>query len=81
MILRHDPLALFVGEKVRVAISKELYERCKKFVEDQGGFSSVEEFIEFVLGEVLSEERVEGARLSEEEEERVKERLKALGYI
>ena len=41
----------------------------------------MEEFIEFVLEEVLSEERVEGARLSEEEEEKVKERLKALGYI
>jgi len=70
-----------MGEKVHVAISKELYERCKQFVEEQGGFSSVEEFIEFILYEVLSEERAEGTGLSEEEEEKVKERLKALGYI
>ena len=70
-----------MGEKVFIAISKELYERCKRLVEEQGGFSSVEEFVEFVLSEVLSEEGAEGARLSEEEEEKIKERLKALGYI
>jgi len=70
-----------VGEKVHVAIPKELYEKCRKFVEEQGGFNSVEEFIEFVLSEVLSEEGIEGVRLSKEEEEKVKERLKALGYI
>jgi 3-deoxy-D-manno-octulosonate 8-phosphate phosphatase KdsC-like HAD superfamily phosphatase len=45
-----------VGEKVCIAISRELYERCKRFVEERGGFGSVEEFVEFVLGEVLSEE-------------------------
>jgi Arc/MetJ-type ribon-helix-helix transcriptional regulator len=68
-----------VGEKVCIAISRELYERCKRFVEERGGFGSVEEFVEFVLSEVLSEEE-ESAQLSEEKRE-VEERLKALGYI
>lgn len=68
-----------MGEKVCIAISRELYERCKRFVEERGGFGSVEEFVEFVLGEVLSEEE-ESAQLSEEKRE-VEERLKALGYI
>ena len=40
----------------------------------------MEEFVEFVLGEVLSEEE-ESAQLSEEEKREVEERLKALGYI
>ncbi len=68
------------SEKVPVYISKELYEKVKKAVEEQGGFSSVEEFIEFVLNEVLSEETSEVA-MSKEDEEKVKERLRALGYI
>jgi Arc/MetJ-type ribon-helix-helix transcriptional regulator len=69
-----------MGEKVYIAISKELYEKCKQFIEEQGGFNSVEEFVEFILNEVLSKEGTEGIQLSEEEE-KVKERLKALGYI
>ncbi len=68
------------GDKVAVHISKELYEKAKKYIEEQGGFESVEELVEFVLGEVLSEEGGEQV-FSEEEEEKVKERLRSLGYI
>lgn len=67
-------------DRVAVYISAELYEKAKKFVEEQGGFSSVEELVEFVLNEVLSEEEG-GEALSKEEEEKVKERLRALGYL
>ncbi len=69
------------SEKVAVYISKELYEKAKKFIEEQGGFSSVEELVEFVLNEVLSGEEETSRGLSKEDEERVKERLRALGYI
>ena len=69
-----------MSEKVAVHISKNLYEKAKKFVEEQGGFSSVEELVEFVLNEVLSEEAV-GEVMSKEDEEKVKERLRSLGYI
>ncbi len=68
------------SEKVAIHISRELYEKIKKFVESQGGFSSVEEFVEFVLNEVLSEETT-APTMSKEEEEKVKERLRALGYL
>ncbi|RLG86510.1 MAG: CopG family transcriptional regulator [Thermoprotei archaeon] len=67
-------------EKVAVYISKELYERVKKFIETQGGFSTIEEFVEFVLNEVISEEPT-SYTMSKEDEEKVKERLRALGYI
>jgi tetrahydromethanopterin S-methyltransferase subunit G len=67
-------------DKVPVYISRELYEKAKKYVEEQGGFESVEELVEFVLGEVLSGEEGEQV-FSEEEEEKVKERLRSLGYI
>ncbi len=69
------------SEKVAVYISKELYEKAKKFIEEQGGFSSVEELVEFVLNEVLSGEEETSRVLSKEDEEKVKERLRALGYI
>jgi len=69
-----------VSERVSINIRKDLYEKAKKYVEEQGGFSSVEELVEFVLEEVLSEEPAEQV-FSEEEEEKVKERLRSLGYI
>jgi len=69
------------NEKVAVYISKELYEKAKKFIEEQGGFSNVEELVEFVLNEVLSGEEETLRTLSKEDEEKVKERLRALGYI
>jgi len=69
------------GERVPVYISKELYEKAKRFVEEQGGFNSVEELVEFVLREVLEAGTEVGEQLSEEDEEKVKERLRALGYI
>ncbi len=68
------------GEKVTLEISKELYERAKKWVESTSDFSSVEELIEFLLGEVLSEESGEQV-YSPEEEEEIKERLRSLGYL
>jgi len=67
-------------DKVSIKISKEIYEKAKKFVESESGFSSVEELVEFVLNEVLSEEESEYP-YSKEEEEEIKKRLRALGYL
>ncbi len=69
-----------MSEKITIQISKELYEKARQYIEKIGGFNSVEEFIEFVLSEVLSEETGETA-LSKEEEELVKQRLRSLGYL
>jgi len=68
------------GETVEVRIKKELYDKAVKFIKEQGGFDSVEELIEFLLSEVL-EEGAEEQALSPEEEEKVKERLRKLGYM
>ena len=67
-------------DKVAIRVSRELYEKAEKFVKDSGGFSSVDELIEFLLNEVLSEESTE-YELSKEEEEEVKRRLRSLGYL
>jgi len=68
-----------MSEKVAVHISKELYEKAEKYVKESGDFKSVEELIEFVLTELLSEE--EETALTPEEEEKIKERLRSLGYL
>jgi len=68
------------GEKASIKISKELYEKAEKFVKESGGFSNVDELVEFLLNEVLAEEGSE-YKLSKEEEEEVKKRLRSLGYI
>jgi len=67
-------------DKVAVRVSKELYKKAEKFVKDSGGFSSVSELVEFLLNEVLSEESNE-YKMSKEEEEEIKRRLRSLGYL
>jgi len=64
----------------KVDIRDELYEEIRKYVEGSEDFSSVEEFVNFVLEEVLKEEEEE-VEYSEEEEEQIKERLRGLGYL
>jgi len=67
-------------EKVSISIPKDLYEEIKKRVEEsQGEFSSVEEYVEFVLREVVKEEPEYA--YTPEEEEQIKARLKSLGYL
>ncbi|ESQ24992.1 MAG: CopG family transcriptional regulator [Acidilobus sp.] len=67
------------GEKAQVLIDRELYERAKKYVEQQGTFSSVDELVEFLLRQLLEEQQ--GEVMSREEEEAVKDRLRRLGYL
>jgi Arc/MetJ-type ribon-helix-helix transcriptional regulator len=63
-----------------VFLPTELYDRVRKRVEATG-FVSVDEYVVFVLSEVLREEEDEEIALSEEQEEEVKKRLKSLGYL
>ena len=64
-----------------VSISAELYGKIAERVEATG-FSSVEEYVTFVLEEVLKDDgEEEKVAFSKEEEEEVKKRLKALGYL
>ncbi len=67
-----------MGEFVEIKIPKKLYEKIKAEVEKSSEFKSVEEFVRFVLESAVEEgEEV----YSPEEEEKVKERLRALGYL
>jgi len=68
-----------------VNIPAEVFEGIQKRV-DGSEFTTVDEYVTYVLSQVL--EQVEGgekppeeAEMSDEDEEKVKERLRALGYI
>lgn len=69
-------------EMKSVKIPKDLYRRIRKRIKDTG-FTSVSEYVGYVLSEVLDnlDEEETDETFSEEEEEKVKERLRALGYL
>jgi len=67
------------GEKKTVLLPDELYSKIEERVKATD-FGSVDEYVEFVLEEVVKEEEEERA-FSKEEEEEVKKRLKDLGYL
>ncbi len=66
-------------ERKTVSMPAELYRKVEERVKATD-FGSVDEYVEFVMGEVLEEEEDEKA-FSKEEEEEVKKRLKDLGYL
>jgi len=67
-------------ESKAVFLPTELYDRVRKRVEATN-FASVDEYVIFVLSEVLKEDEDEEIALSDEQEEEVKKRLRSLGYL
>jgi hypothetical protein len=67
-------------EKKAICVPAEMYERIKERAENSG-FASVEEYVGFILSEVLKEEGYEEAAINPEQEEEIKKRLRALGYM
>lgn len=64
-----------------VKIPKDIIEKIKERIQGTE-FKSVEEYITFVLKEVIKDEDDEPEEVfSEEDEKKVKERLRALGYL
>lgn len=72
-------------DKIQVSISKELYEKIKRrILSKDSKFNSIEEYIEYLLLYAINNVQKEQElvqKLTNEEEEEIKERLKRLGYI
>ena len=74
------------GRKSRyttVSIPVTLYERIRKLIEGTG-FTSVSQFVTYVLREVVAEmeeEKLRSEGITEEERREIIERLKRLGYL
>jgi len=64
-----------------VSIPKPLFEKLKRQIEGTG-FTSVSSYVTYVLREILAEEGAQEERVfTREDEEAVKRRLRALGYL
>jgi predicted CopG family antitoxin len=67
--------------KVTIKIPRELYRKLKQMTEGTG-FSSVTEFIVFVMRTIASGGDIKGEdRLSADEVRAIRERLRRLGYL
>ncbi len=75
MIRKNEP----VGDSVSVSIPSTLYKKAEEQIRGTE-FSSVSEYVAFVLRELLAKEGDDEA-FSGEDEEKVKERLRSLGYL
>jgi Arc/MetJ-type ribon-helix-helix transcriptional regulator len=67
-------------EFTNISIPTSLYKKIEEKIKDSE-ISSVSSYVTKVLRESLSKEEGSEQPLSKEDEEKVKERLKALGYI
>jgi len=63
-----------------VSIPAPLFKKIEERIKGTG-FTSVSSYVTYVLREIVSEEEEEEDPFTEEDEERVKERLRALGYL
>lgn len=64
-----------------VSIPTPLFKKIEERIKGTG-FTSVSSYVTYVLREIIAEESDEAEEpFTEEDEERVKERLRALGYI
>ena len=70
-----------MSDKVTLKIPRELYEKLQEMIAGTG-FSSVTEFIVFVMRSLASSGRIkEEDSLTEEEVKAIRERLRRLGYL
>ena len=67
-------------DKVTIKIPRPLYNRLKTVIEESG-FSSVNEFVVYVLRDLVSMGIEKKEELTKEETEAIKRRLKTLGYF
>ena len=68
------------NKKNAVMISSELYDRLKEIIQESG-FSSVDDYVNYILQAQIGRKKEKEHDLSEEDTESVTSRLKALGYI
>ncbi|RLF40756.1 MAG: CopG family transcriptional regulator [Thermoplasmata archaeon] len=68
------------GKYTTVSIPTTLAEKLKKKIEGTG-FTSLSSYVTYVLRELVANTEEDAEAFSKEDEERIKERLRALGYL
>ncbi len=72
---------------MKIEIPEEIIEKLKKRVDSTDEFDSVQAYVEYILKQVVErletekQEKDEEPAFSEEDEEKVKDRLRSLGYL
>jgi hypothetical protein len=67
-------------DKVTLKIPRPIYDKLKKVIEGSG-FSSVNEFVVYVLRDLISSGLDESGDLTKKEVDAIRQRLKNLGYL
>lgn len=76
-----------ISNQKEVPICKKLYEKIEQHVRQSAEFNSVQEYVTYVLEQVVEkiqeekEKKKQEEAYSKEEEEKIKERLRGLGYL
>lgn len=73
-------ITIMEKDKVTIKIPRPLYEKIKMIIEGSG-FRSVNEFVVYVLRDLISTRSGEKTELTIEEIEAIRRRLKNLGYF
>ena len=68
------------SDRVTLKIPRPLYDKLKKIIEDTG-FSSVNEFVVYVLRDLAALRKSDKENLTSEEVKLIKKRLEKLGYL
>ena len=71
---------------MKIEVKDKIAKKLQKRVDDSDEFKNIEEYVEYILKQVVERLEEESGSdkeeaYSEEDEEKVKERLKALGYL
>ncbi len=70
---------------MQIKIDNKIAERLRKRVDESDEFENVEEYVDYILKQIIerldSEKQEEKQTYSEEDEKKVKERLRGLGYL
>jgi len=70
-----------MSDRVTIKIPRELYKKLAQMIQGTG-FSSVTEFVVFVMRNLASSGDIKGEdKLTEEEVRAIRERLRRLGYL
>ena len=63
-----------------VSIPTPLFKKIEERIKDTG-FNSVSSYVTYVLREIISDDESDDEPFSKDDEERIKARLRALGYL
>ena len=69
------------ADLVEVRISRSLYERILERIGRAKEFKTADEYVTFVLEQILGEEAAKERTYSPQEEDQIADRLRRLGYL